>query len=75
MGIGGAARSSYIVGAAAEGSEATTQAVTNIAIRASSIPSVALSGYLINLDPALVMPIAGALVATAGLIFLYTLRE
>jgi MFS family permease len=75
VGIGGAARSSYIVGAAAEGSEATTQAVTSIAIRASSIPSVALSGYLIDIEPALVMPIAGALSIASGLIFLYTLRE
>ncbi|MBP1449594.1 MAG: MFS transporter [Thermoproteus sp.] len=48
VGIGGAARSSYISGIALEGSEATTPAVTNIAIRASSTPAIALSGYLIE---------------------------
>lgn len=75
VGIGGAARSSYISGIALEGSEATMPAVTNIAIRASSTPAIALSGYLIEANPLISMPIAGSMFVIAGLIMLGTLKE
>ncbi|WP_245521991.1 hypothetical protein [Pyrobaculum neutrophilum] len=74
VGIGGTARSSYISGAAAEGSEATTPAVANIPMRITATPSAALAGYLIEADPALLMPIAAAFTATAGYLLL-KLRE
>lgn len=75
VGIGGTARSSYISSVAPVGSEATTPAVSNIAIRASSVPSVALSGYIMELEPAAAMPLAGLMLIAAGVIMWKTLEE
>ncbi|MGC8583234.1 MAG: MFS transporter [Thermoproteus sp.] len=75
VGIGGTARSSYISGAAAEGGEATTPAVASISMRIAATPSAAAAGYLIEVGPALLMPIAGAFVIAAGYIFLRYLKE
>lgn len=74
VGIGGTARSSYISGAAAEGSEATTPAVASISIRIAATPSAAAAGYLIEVGPPLLMPIAAAFIIAAGYVFL-KLRE
>lgn len=75
VGIGGTARSSYISGAAAEGSEATTPAVASISMRVAATPSAAAAGYLIDVSPALLMPISGLFVIAAGYIFLKYLKE
>mgnify|MGYP001772501007 CR=1 FL=1 len=75
VGIGGTARSSYISSVAPVGSEATTPAVSNIAIRASSVPSVALSGYIMELEPAAAMPLAGLMLIAAGAIMWKMLKE
>lgn len=75
VGIGGTARSSYISGAAAEGGEATTPAVASISMRIAATPSAVAAGYLIDVSPALLMPVSGLFLALAGYIFLRYLRE
>ena len=75
VGIGGTARSSYISGAAAEGSEATTPAVANIAMRTAATSSAMVAGYMTELSPALVMPLSGIFFILAGYILLRYLRE
>ena len=75
VGIGGTARSSYISGAAAEGSEATTPAVANVAMRTAATSSAMVAGYMTELSPALVMPLSGIFFILAGYILLRYLRE
>ncbi|MEZ0247997.1 MAG: MFS transporter, partial [Thermoproteus sp.] len=62
-------------GVAAEGGEATTPAVASISMRLAATPSAAVAGYLIDVSPALLMPVSGAFVVAAGYIFLKYLKE
>ncbi|MEZ0393883.1 MAG: MFS transporter [Desulfurococcaceae archaeon] len=73
--IGGTARSSYVSGASATGSEATTPAVAGLTLRIAALPATAIAGYVIDAYPAILMPLAGAFMALAGTAFLELSEE
>ncbi len=73
VGLGSSARASFISGSASPEAVATSSAISSVAIRSSISASTAASGLIIELDPALAMPLAGAALVASGLIYAWAL--
>ncbi|MGC8556196.1 MAG: MFS transporter [Conexivisphaera sp.] len=75
VGLGSSARSSFISGSASPGAIATSSAVGSVAMRSSITASTSLSGLLLDVDPAILMPLAGAALAASGIVYWWILER